>query len=82
MTKWRRNGCARPKPKNLLQKALRPEPRNRIYYRLSLPPKYPAGHRKPKGRVTQVHESHKHLPIRLDLFFHLQGRNLHALSAQ
>jgi len=56
-TKWKRNGCARPSPKNLLQKPLRPKPSNRVSNWRS--PENPACHRKANRRVTQMHYFHK-----------------------
>ena len=58
-TKWRRNGRA-PSLDILLQKPLRPEPRDRVRYRNCLPLEQPAGHRKANRRVAQVHYFHRH----------------------
>ncbi len=48
--------------KSLLQKALRPEPDDRVYDWHCLPPEYPAGHRKANCRIAQMHHSHKPPP--------------------
>jgi hypothetical protein len=59
----RRNGGATgraPKPGKSLQKTLRSEPYDRIYYWLPL--ENPAGHRKANRRITQVHHLHKTPP--------------------
>ena len=66
LTKWRRNGAhAQARKNRFLQKSLRPEPSHRIDY--CLPLKNPAGHRKAKCRIEQMHLSHSHPPIGLDL---------------
>jgi hypothetical protein len=44
-----------------LQKALRPKPCDWIYDWQTLPPEYPAGHRKAYRRIAQMHHSHKYL---------------------
>src|SRR5260370_33860022 len=54
---------ARPsQEKSVLQKALRPEPCDWVDH--CLPLENPACHRKPKGRIEQVHLSHKTPPNR------------------
>jgi hypothetical protein len=60
LTKWRRNGCARPNPDKNLQKPLRSKTSDRIYYRRCLPPKNPAGHREANRRIAKVHHSHRY----------------------
>src|ERR1700680_3760284 len=42
-----------------LQKALRPKPCDWVYDWQTLPPEYPAGHRKAYRRIAQMHHSHK-----------------------
>src|SRR6266568_7399441 len=57
---------ARPSPeKPFLQKTLRPESCDWIDHRLPL--ENPPCHRKAKGRIEQVHRSHRHPPIGIDL---------------
>lgn len=48
-----------------LQKPLRTEPCNRVYYCHRFPPENPAGHRKAYRRVAQVHDLHNHPQIQL-----------------
>jgi hypothetical protein len=70
---------ARPSPeKTLLQKALRPESRHRIYY--GLPLENPASHRKTNRRVAEMHYSHNH-PQNSDQFRSFRGGTT-SLSAQ
>ena len=59
--------------RSVLQKALRPEPHNRVDYWQCLPPEYPTGHRKADCRITQMH--HSHTPPSPARFVHHQGRN-------
>ena len=57
MTKWRRNGCARPSSTKLLQKALSSKPTDWISNRLPL--ENPACHREANCRITEMHHPHK-----------------------
>ncbi|HEX3818940.1 MAG TPA: hypothetical protein VHW45_01340 [Candidatus Sulfotelmatobacter sp.] len=50
---------------NPLQKALRTKPADWIGYGHRLPLKNPSCHREAYCRITQVHHSHKTLPVRL-----------------
>jgi hypothetical protein len=58
LTKWKRNGCARPSLTNL-QKPLRSETSHWVDYWHCLPPENPAGHRKAYRRIAKVHHSHE-----------------------
>jgi len=58
-----RNEVRAPWLGNVLQKSLWSKTCNRVYHCwLSLPPEYPAGHRKADCRITQMHHSHKSPP--------------------
>jgi hypothetical protein len=65
LTKWRRNGARAQAQEKPLQKTLRPEPCDGVYY--SLPLENPAGHRKAQRRIEQMHFFHRHpqIPDRL-----------------
>jgi hypothetical protein len=57
-----RNGAQRERTPKLvrLQKALRPKPCDWVYDWQTLPPEYPAGHRKAYRRIAQMHHSHRY----------------------
>jgi hypothetical protein len=79
LTKWMRNGCARPAPSyRFLQKALRPKPDHWIDDWLSL--ENPTCHRKANRRITQMHHLHKTPPDPVGWF--ASGEEHQSLRAQ